>query len=210
MRFWWLLCVLGGVPNLALADPWEELMGPGKPRLWTDPEGRFSIDLPVGWTVEAKPGQALVYFIRHNQDAGASAYVKVEMEPLPPNVKLRHYATRVAEDMRKMAPGYQLQEEGKTNINGNEAIRSVFTYQARNNVEYRSEVVQQVLIRGERGFVITLETAVGARPLFWGEFQKMMRGFSPNGPGEESFTAPDQKKKRLKAGEMVNPDGVPY
>ena len=37
----------------AVAGPWEDLMGEGKPRLWTDPKSRFYLDLPVGW--KAKP-----------------------------------------------------------------------------------------------------------------------------------------------------------
>lgn len=180
-----------------------------KPKLWHDPSGRFSIDLPVGWQAEAAPDAPSVRFVRPHPDTGLVAEVQVEMESLPPGVKATHLNARVQGRNRERAPGYTVRDRDKTTISGLPAVQTLFTYRARGNAELAREVVQTVLVAGERGFVITLETVAGTRAVFWEEFELMLKGFSARAGGEE-LRVKRGKRRRIRAGEMVNPDAVGY
>lgn len=197
-------------PSLAEAgNPWEELMGPGKARLWTDPEGRFFLDLPVGWTAEARRGETgIVDFTKLHPDNGYAAHVTVEIRTVPPDVKTAHFADRVEDETRRQAPGYRLLERDRAQISGISAVRTYFTFRELQNAELTNEGVQLVLVNGERAFIITFVAAAGTRGVFWEDFEKMVKGFGARAPGDES-PMPKQRKK-VRAGEMVNPDAVGY
>jgi hypothetical protein len=199
--------------NAARAEnPWEEIMG-RKPRTWAEPNGRFTIDLPVGWTAEARAASAgIIEFWRNHPDYGQTAHVTVEMKTLPPGVKVQHFAVRVTEDIDKVAKNVTLIEEDRLEVSGRPAIRRYFTHQEKAHAELTNEVVQVIFVVGERGFVVTLETAYGARPIFWEDFGLMIKGFVAGAPGDDMTLRRSGKggRKKLKAGEMVNPDGVPY
>lgn len=184
-------------------------MGPGKPRLWTDPKARFYTDLPVGW--EAKPSDVapIVDFVKRNRDNGHTAHIRVEMRTLPPGVNTRHFALRILEDVKKKAPGFKQVGEDRPKISGVPAVRTQFTYRVHGNAALHNEVVQAVFIIGERGFIITLETRVGVRGVFWEEYEKIINGFAGRAPGDEGRPTP-KRRKRVKSGEMVNPDAVRY
>lgn len=197
------------VPATALSgNPYEDLFG-RKPQLWTDPDGRFAIDLPVGWEAKYKSGEPYVAFIRVDQDQGLSAQVTVELKPLPPETRLNHFLLRVQEDTKKLAPGYRVIDQDKVTIAGVDARRTLFTYQVRGNAQLSNEVVQVVLVQGDRGFIITMETVLGGRARFWEEFELMTKGFSPHAlAGTAGPTR--QGRQKIRSGELVNPDALKY
>lgn len=193
----------------AVAGPWEDLMGEGKPRLWTDPKSRFYLDLPVGWKAKPNPDYPVVDFFKRHPDYGHTARVSVEMRMLPPNVNTRHFALSVQQDIEKAAPQFRIVKQSKMTVSGVPAIRTRFTYQEKNNISLVNDVTQVIFIVGERAFIVTLQTSIGAREIFLEDFKKMVKGFSGRAPGEESRRTPKQRK-RVKSGEMVNPDAVTY
>jgi hypothetical protein len=210
-----LIALLPGVLLLpsssALAKtPWEQLMG-RKPKIWHDPKGRFSLDLPVGWEAFPDASESAVRFVRPHPDTGLAAEVQVEMRALPPGVKAVHFDARVQAQNRERAPGYVVRDRVKTTVSGVPAVQTLFTYRARGNAELAREVVQTVLVAGERGFVITLETIEGTRRVFWEEFELMVEGFSAGrGGARASSDRTREKRRRIRAGEMINPDAVGY
>lgn len=198
------------IPGAALAaNPWEELMGPGKPQLWSDPSGRFYLDLPLGWKPDAKEGTAFVDFWRTHEDYGYTAHVEVEMRTVPPGTKTAHFAMRVSDELKKSAPGYRLYGEDRAQISGANAVRRSFTFQAANNAQLLTEVLQYVFVIGERAFILSMITPSGVRGVFQEDFDKMVKNFNGRAPGEENTGIPKAKKK-IRAGEMVNPDAVGY
>lgn len=204
-----LIISLALFPATALAgNPWEELMGPGKPQLWTDPQGRFYLDLPIGFKPDVKEG-GFVDFWKTNGDYGYTARVEVEMRTVPPGTKTAHFASRVNEDLKKSAPGYRVIYDQRAQISGVNGVHRIFIFQAHNNAELLTEVVQYVFVIGERAFILSMITAGGTREVFEEDFQKMAKSFNGRAPGEDSTPMP-KGKKRIKAGEMVNPDGVQY
>jgi hypothetical protein len=194
------------------SNPWESTFG-RKPKMWSDPDGRFTLDLPSGWVPQVGKETAPnpVVITKDLPDYGTSAVMTVEMRTVPPGTRLSHFAQRVEEEMRGVAKNYRPIDQDKIEISGTNAIRKLFTYQQFAHAEMTSEVAQVIFLVGERGFVVTLETAHGARSMFWADFELMMKAFSGTGPGEEARGArPGGGRKTLKPGEMVNPDVARY
>ncbi|MCA9554212.1 MAG: hypothetical protein KC933_29525 [Myxococcales bacterium] len=192
-------------------NPWEELMG-RKPRTWADPQGRFSIDLPLGWQAQVNPEQPVVDFWKRHPDHGAVAHASVQMKSVPPGVKVAHYALHVNQDVKKSAPNYRVLAEQRLDLSGVPAVRTVFTYNERGNAALVNEVDQFVLVRGERAFVLTFEYAAGARPIFEEDFAYMAHGFAANAPGEEGVVGSGggKSRRKIREGEMINPDVLRY
>jgi len=210
-----LALALAVMPALAQAqsNPWEQTFG-RKPKMWSDPDGRFTLDLPGGWTPQISkkdPSPNPVVITKEIPDYHTSAVFSVEMRTIPPGTRLSHFTQRVEEEMRGIAKQYKAIDQDKVEISGTTAIRRLFTYQQFAHAEMQAEVAQVTLVIGERGFVITLETAVGARGMFWEDFELMTNAFSGTAPGDESRAVrPGDKRKALKPGEMVNPDVARY
>ncbi len=180
-----------------------------KPRPWHDPSGRFSLDLPVGWTAHADEDSGRVALVRTHEETGAVAEMQVELRILPPGVRAAHLDAHVQRENRDRAPGYQLRDRRKLVVSGAEAVQTLFTYRARGNAQLGREVLETVFVVGERGFVLTFETLLGARSLFSDELELILTGFSARGSGEAPRGSSRQRRK-IRAGEMVNPDAVGY
>ncbi|MEM7710842.1 MAG: hypothetical protein AAF264_08865 [Pseudomonadota bacterium] len=131
------------------------------------------------------------------------------MRGLPPGVKLRHFALQVEREVEQAAPGYKVLGEDRLRVSARPALRRHFLYRDHNNAQLYREVVQLVTLVPERAFIITLETAYGTRGVFWEEFEKMVKGFRGRSPSEESLPMP-KARRRIKSGEMINPDAVRY
>lgn len=197
---------------LAQSNPWESTFG-RKPKIWTDPDGRFSLDLPSGWTpmVTKDPSPNPVVITRVLGDSGQQAMLTVEMRTLPPGTRLTHFAQRVEEEVRGVARQYRLIDQDKVEVSGVPAKRTLFSYQQMAHAEMLAEVAQVMFIIGERGFVITLETGYGARGMFWEEFNIITKSFSGAAPGEETRSLrPGATRKSLEPGQMINPDVARY
>ncbi len=191
-------------------NPWEEMFGPEKGKLWTDPSARFYLELPVGWTGQPrKNAPAIVDFVKQHPDTGFVARVTVEMRQIPPGVKVGHFASRIEDEMKQQARAYHLVQRDKVEVSGTTGIRTYFTHQEQNNAELVDEVVQVVFIESERAFIVTFMCAAGTRGVFWEDYERMMKSLVGRGVGDESLPLP-KKKRPMKAGEMINPDKIPY
>ncbi|MEO1234367.1 MAG: hypothetical protein AAFZ18_36295 [Myxococcota bacterium] len=211
MRPWPIvLAALLVSPEAAAETPWEQLFG-RKPNAWHDPAGRFSLDLPLGW--KAHPGEATapVSFVRTRaEDRAILGQVEVEIRPLPPDVAPKHLDSHVQSKNKKAAPGYAVLGRQSVKVGGHDGVRTHFRYRALGNVQLSREVVQTVFVAGERGYVVTLETPAGGRGRVWPEFELMMKGFSI---GAAPVTNPTRRaggRRKVRAGEMINPDAVGY
>jgi hypothetical protein len=203
------LLVLGAGSAAWAKNPWEELMG-RKPRTWADPKGRFSIDLPLGWAPQVNDETQVVDFWKEHPDHGVVAHLSVQLKPVPPGVKVRHYALHITGEVKKSAPNYRVLVEQRLEVSGIPAYRTVFTYNERGNAALLNEVDQVVLVAGERAFVLTFEYAAGARPVFEEDFGYMVKGFSPRAPGEEGVVGSGKSRRKIREGEMINPDVLRY
>ena len=194
---------------LISGNPWEELMG-RKPNLWTDPQARFYLDLPVGWTATEREGLPVVDFWKTHPDHGFVAHMTVEMRTLPPNVNVRHFALQVTKDVQAATKLYRQLDERSIKISGTKGVVTEFTHREQGNAQLVNEVKQVVFIMGERAFIIMMENAAGTRPVFQEDFDIMLKGFVGRAPGQETVPAEAGKRKKVRSGEMINPDAVKY
>ena len=208
----WLLgaLLLLSLPSTAVAkNPWEELMGPGKPQLWNDPAGRFYLDLPIGWNAYPQGDAPVVLFEKRHPDYGYVARATVQMRGVPPGVKLSHFAVRIGDEMQQSTHQYRALSRERRTISGQPAIIHHFTHQERGHTALLNEVEQAIFIVKERAFVVTFEMAAGSRPAFQEDIDKMLAGFVGRGPGDDGAATPKPRKK-IKEGEMINPDAIRY
>lgn len=203
-----LLALTWAVPTWA-KTPWEELFGPGKPTVWGDPAGRFTIDLPLGWEAETQGAGQPVHITKRHPDYGITGWVTVVNRTLPPGTALRHFETHVDRETRDRSPGYELVERSVREGPGRRAVWRYFLYRERGNAELMREAVQVLTLSGERAFIITLRTPYGQRAPFWEDFKVMMEGFHGRAPGEESWDKP-KKRRKIREGEMIHPDAIGY
>jgi hypothetical protein len=191
-------------------NPWEDLMG-HKPNLWTDPQARFYLDLPIGWTSAEREGVPVVDFWKTHPDHGFVAHVTVEMRALPPNVAVKHFALSVTKDVQGATKFYKKVGERAIGISGTRGLVTEFTHREMGNATLINEVTQVVFIMGERAFIIMMENASGTRPVFQEDFDVMLKGFVGRAPGQETVpTTEPGKRKKVKSGEMINPDAIKY
>jgi hypothetical protein len=204
------LAALTSAAPARAGNPWEEMFGPEKGKLWTDPSARFYLELPVGWSGTPRKGApSIVDFHKEHPDNRFVARFVVEMRQIPPGVKVGHFAARVEDEVKEKARAFRLIERDKIDVSGATGHRIYFTHQEHNNAELTDEVVQTVFLQNERAFIITFECAAGTRPVFWEDYERMMKSFVGRGVGEETLPVP-KKKRPMRSGEMINPNTVPY
>jgi hypothetical protein len=209
-RFVLTLALMLPTSTALAGNPWEELMGKDQGKTWTDPGGRFSLKKPVNWTARPRKGAPqFVDFEKTHPDYGHSARLTVEMRYIPPKVRLSHFALRVEKEIRKQARNYRPLAREKTKLDNKSGIRTHFTYQVRGNAQLTNEVQQIIAISGERAWIITFETAAGVQRIFQEDYRRMIRTFSAMAAGEIT-TQRGKKRRRIRAGEMVNPDMIKY
>ncbi|MBI2373166.1 MAG: hypothetical protein HYV07_04130 [Deltaproteobacteria bacterium] len=211
MRFGLALSLILAAPPVLAGNPWEELMG-RKPQMWSDPEGRFAVDLPQGWKATSKNrAPNIVEFFKTESEHGLTAKVSMEIRTVPKGVKLAHFVQRVNEESNRAVRELRIVETDQLEVSGTQARRQLVTYQLFGHTELRAEAVQVIMVGEERAYVFTLETPFGARGLFWEDFEIMVKGLSLSGTGAPAMrTSPDAPRKKLRAGEMVNPDELKY
>lgn len=183
-------------------------MGDEKPRTWVDPDGRFSLDLPIAWKAMSPKGAPIVDFVKNVPHHGIAAKVSVEMRSIPPGVRLTHFDLAIEREMKKSARNYRLLAQEKLQVGESTARRRHFTYQEFGNAQLTNEAVQIVLVTDSTAWIITLLTAAGARDHFQADFDKMLKRFNPS--GEVRSVVGAKKRKKLRSGEMVNPDLIKY
>lgn len=190
-------------------SPWEELMGTGTPRLWTDPAGRFALDLPVGWTAQKTHENTVVRFEMRPSEHGLVARATIQVLSVPSGIELSHFAVRVADEMKRSTYRYRPIAREMRSISGQPAVLHRFTHQERGHTALSNEVQQAIFIVKERAFVVTIEAPAGSRPAFQEDIDKMLANFVGYAPGDEA-RARAKMPKRVNAGRLVDPDSIRY
>lgn len=189
-------------------NPWEELMGPGKGNIWSEPNGRFSVNLPVNWKHVQSNNKGVVQFSKHHKDHGQKAFLTVEMTPLPPGVRLSHFNLKTERELKKTTRNLRKGETSKITVSGQPARKTTYAFQERGHALRTNYALRVTLVDGERGWTLTFLTAYGAQGIFMEEIEKMISSFTA-GTSRQPVRRP-KKRRKLRAGEMVNPNLLKY
>ena len=198
-------------PNAFAQTTWQEIvMGDLPTKRYSDPRGRFSTEIVTDWRAEVnKQNPQITDFLKTNSQTGIRAHATVEVRNIPNGTKLKHFVNRNLENIEAKAPRFRMIGRKKIVLGGRRAYRVIFGYQNKNNAEQKNEVTQIYLLSGEKGYILSLETALGAGRYFAYDFKKMSEGFSVGG-FTEAPTTPGRARKRIRAGEMIDPDAIGY
>lgn len=189
-------------------NPWEELMGPGKGNIWSEPNGRFSVNLPVNWKHDQSNGKQVFQFSKLHKDHGRKAFLTVEMTPLPPGVRLSHFNLKNERELKKTTRNLRKGAVSKITVSGQPARKTEYAYQERGHALRTNYALRVNLVDGERGWTLTFLTSYGAQGIFMEEFEKMISSFTAGTSSQP--VRPSKKRRKLRAGEMVNPNLLKY
>jgi len=170
---------------LILAGPYE------------DTQHRFSVDLPAKWVFSPVPGDTAGAYFKRTQD-GAIANATVRVMKFTQPVDLDTFAARVG-DAADHEPGYRLLNNQAVRIGNMPAISRRFVVAINGDLKWTKMVEQRILVVGNMGFVVHVETLADAFPLFQDDFNKILLSFQP-GTGKAPSPA---QAHRAKPGVLV-------
>ncbi|HEV7662890.1 MAG TPA: hypothetical protein VGQ62_05095 [Chloroflexota bacterium] len=125
--------------------------------LFRDPQGRFTVAAPVDWVRIDSPqalfGSGIVQF----RDRTAVAELDVAVDTVTKAVSPELYAASIELAMQQQVPGYATEQALPDSIDGNPAIRRVFTFTQRDasGRDIQARAFQVVVVKGQTPYVIT-------------------------------------------------------
>ena len=141
-----------------------------KRKHWSEPNGRFSLNLPVNWKHVQSNNKGVVQFSKHHKDHKQKAFLTVEMTPLPPGVRLSHFNLKTERELKKTTRNLRKGEVAKLTVSGQPARKTEYAFQERGHA-LRTNYALRVTVDGERGWTLTFLTAYGAQGIFMEEFE---------------------------------------
>jgi hypothetical protein len=124
---------------------------------WTDPQGRFTIGAPAGWTAVGQPqslvGTAVVQFRDPSMQAECDVAVDSSAHAVSPEL----YAASIELAMQQQVPGYASEQVVPGSTGGSASIRRVFTFTQHDasGRDYQARGVQVVVLKGTTPYIIS-------------------------------------------------------
>ena len=184
LRFWavrglpLLLTVLA--PQRATAAMRHQAAAEARPvtTVFEDPQGRFTLGLPPGWSFAPQPGDTGgVYFRRIADGIPANATVRVMQFSMP--IELTAFAARIAA-ASDQEPGFHLLQSERALIAGQTGIKRRFVVSINGDRRFTKVVEQRIVVVDHfKGYVLHVETLADAFGTFAADFAAMFAHFSP-------------------------------
>jgi hypothetical protein len=124
---------------------------------WADPQGRFSIGAPAGWTSVPRPqslvGTPVVEFL----DPTARAELDVAVDSGARAVSPEQYAAGVELAMQQQVHGYAAEQTMPLNLAGTAAFQRLFTFaqQDASGAQHQARGLQIVVLKGSTPYIIS-------------------------------------------------------
>jgi hypothetical protein len=159
--------VRGQVTQLKSVTPFE------------DTQGRFSLDLPAGWSFAPQPGDASgVYFRRVWEGMPANATVRFMTFTVP--IDLNAFAARIAA-ASDQEPGFRLLQSEPVLVAGTTAIGRRFVTFVGGNKRLTKVVEQRLGMLGPfKAYVLHAETLADVFGTFEKDFETLFSSFVPH------------------------------
>lgn len=147
---------------------------------WQDPQGRFAIGVPAGWSVVDSPqalvGTAVVEF----RDASGQGELDVAVDSAAHAVSPELYAASIELAMQQQVPGYAAEQSLPIGVAGTAGFRRVFTFTQRDasGNEHQARGLQVVVLKGSTPYVIAASAPAELfQNQYGGVFQQMVDSF---------------------------------
>ena len=127
----------------------------GQGSLYSDPQGRFSFNLPVGWKTAVPYDSAqAAYFVYATQQGNVGELI-IMIEELPFSASIDQYAAAAEENGFKQLPGYISGTQLPATVFGTPAMKKNFTFSPQTGLTLQAEAY--IFISGNFAYTILLD-----------------------------------------------------
>lgn len=127
----------------------------GQGSLYSDPQGRFSFNLPAGWKTAVPYDSAQAAYFTYSVQQGSVGELIIMIEELPFSANIDQYAAAAEENGFKQLPGYKPGTQLPTTIFGLPAIKKNFTFSPQTGLTLQAEAY--IFVSGNFAYTILLD-----------------------------------------------------
>lgn len=127
----------------------------GQGSLYSDPQGRFSFNLPAGWKAATRYDSSQAVYFTYSIQQGTVGELMVIIEELPFNANIDQYAAAAEENGFKQLPGYKAGTQLPASVFGLPAIKKNFTFSPQPGLTFQAEAY--MLVSGNFAYTILLD-----------------------------------------------------
>ncbi len=123
--------------------------------LYSDPQGRFSFNLPVGWKSAVPYDSSQAAYFTYSVTQGTVGELIIMIEQLPFSASVDQYATAAEENGFKQLPSYKSGTQLPASVSGLPAIKKSFTFSPQVGLTLQAEAY--LLVSGNFAYTILLD-----------------------------------------------------
>ena len=127
----------------------------GQGSLYSDPQGRFSFNLPTGWKAATPYDSAQAAYFSYSVQQGIVGELIVMIEELPFSASIDQYAAASEENGFKQLPGYTPGTQLPATVFGSPAIKKNFIFSPQTGMTLQAEAY--MFISGNYAYTILLD-----------------------------------------------------
>jgi len=127
----------------------------GQGSLYSDPQGRFSFNLPTGWKTATPYDSAQAAYFTYSVQQGTVGELIVMIEEVPFSTSIDQYAAAAEENGFKQLPGYKSGTQLPTTVFGFPAIKKNFAFSPQTGLTLQAEAY--MFISGNYAYTILLD-----------------------------------------------------
>jgi len=127
----------------------------GQGSLYSDPQGRFSFNLPAGWKAASPYDSAQAAYFVYAVQQGNVGELIIMIEELPFSASIDQYAAASEENGFKQLPGYKSGTQLPTTIFGLPAVKKNFTFSPQTGLTLQAEAY--IFISGNSAYTVLLD-----------------------------------------------------
>jgi len=127
----------------------------GQGSLYSDPQGRFSFNLPGGWKAATPYDSSQTAYFTYSVQQGTVGELIIMIEELPFSASIDQYAAAAEENGFKQLPGYKPGTQLPATIFGLPAIKKNFAFSPQTGVTLQAEAY--IFISGNSAYTILLD-----------------------------------------------------
>lgn len=127
----------------------------GQMSIYSDPQGRFSFNLPTGWKATTPYDSSQAAYFTYSVQQGTVGELIVMIEELPFSASVDQYAAAAEENGFKQLPGYKPGTQLPTSIFGLPAIKKNFAFSPQTGLTLQAEAY--IFVSGNSAYTILLD-----------------------------------------------------